>query len=339
MKKTVSIVLFLLLSLALAIPCLAEDKTYKIEVLQVMKDAAPYKSAYAGFIKELAKNGIVEGKNLSVKFNYIDFDPEKGGFFKKVGVLMSIRSEAQEIADRKPDLVLTIGTAPTKYGKDKLISAGIPVVFTGVAIPQAAGCKSLTEAGPGFTGATVYMNMKDALSILKLAFPEVKTYGIVHSDDDSALAHVEEAIKFGAGSGLTFVTKKVDKSDSIKPAIQELISKGAQAFIAPQDTYYGVRNAEPIHDLAAISKATKIPFISFMLEKVPGALLYIGSDFGYVGGLSAQQAVKILKEGVKPDRLPIMKQNDIMILVDVKQFKAIDAHLPMEILKLAKPVE
>jgi putative tryptophan/tyrosine transport system substrate-binding protein len=339
MKRMNQVIVCSLVLLALAGPSLAEDKTYKIEVLQVMKEAVPFQNAYNGFVKELEKNGIVKGKNLIINRKMIDFDVEKGGVFKKVGVLMEIKSEAQKIADRKPDLVLTIGTAATKYGKDKIISAGIPLVFTAVAVPQAAGCKSLTEAGPGFTGATLHMDMKDALKIVKLAYPTVKTLGIIHSDDDSAIAHAAEAKKEGPGLGLTFITKEISKTDSIKPAAQELIAKGVQAFIVPLDTYYGVRKTEPTIELAAISRSTKLPIISFMLHKNPGGVLYVGSDFTVIGSLAGQQAVKILKDGAKPESLPILRQQDLMILVDVKQMQAVGVQLPMEILKLAKPVE
>jgi ABC-type uncharacterized transport system substrate-binding protein len=76
-----------------------------------------------------------------------------------------------------------------------------------------------------------------------------------------------------------------------------------------------------------------------MLHKSPGALLYVGSDFGVVGSLSGQQAARILKDGAKPESLAIQQQKDVMIMVDTKQFKALDATLPMEVLKLAKPVE
>lgn len=339
MKRTRATLICLTACLMFAMPCYAADDSYTIEVLQVMREAAPYQNAYLGFMQELEKNGIVEGKNLSIRRTYVEYDLEKGGFIKKVGVLFNIKGEAKNIAERKPDLVLTIGTPATKYGKDKLIDAGIPVVFTAVAIPETAGCKSLTEAGPGFTGSTLYMNMKDALKIVNLSFPSAKVIGIVHSDDDNAIAHAEEAKKVGADMGLTFLTKEVNKADSIKPAAQELIDKGIQAFIVPLDTYYGIRNAEPTEDLAAISRETKIPIISFMLHKNPGALLYVGSDFNYVGSLAGQQAVKILKEGAKPESLPVLRQQEVMILVDEKQFKALDANLPIEVLQLAKPVE
>ena len=339
MKKMILPFVCSVLAFGLAMPCQAQDKTYNVEVLQVVREAPPFQNAFQGFLKELEKNGLVQGKNLNVKRTIIDFNVEKGGFVKKLGVLMDVKSEAGRILDRKPDLVLTIGTTPTKYARDKFISAGIPVVFTAVANPVAAGCKSLTEAGPGFTGSTLYMDMKNALQIVKLAFPTVKTLGIVHSDDDSAIAHAEEAKKVGAAMGLTFLTKEISRTDSIKPHAEELITKGVQAFVVPLDTYYGHRNAEPAAELAAISRSTKIPIISFMLHKNPGAVLYVGSDFTVVGGLAGQQALKILNDGAKPDGMPILKQQDLMILVDVKQMQAIGAQLPMEILKLAKPVE
>jgi len=340
MKRSALSLVFLVVSLMLVVPSVhAEEKTYKIEVLQVPREAAPFDNAFNGFLKELEKNGIVKGKNLVINRNSIEFDVEKGGIWKKLGVLMDIKSEAGKIIDKKPDLVLTIGTAATKYGKDKFISAGIPVVFTAVAVPEAAGCKSLTEAGPGFTGATLHMDMKNALQIMKLAFPNAKTLGIIHSDDDSAIAHAGEAKKEGPGLGLTIITKQIVRTESIKPAANELIEKGVQAFIIPLDTYYGHRNAEPAAEIAAISRSTKIPIVSFMLHKNPGAVLYVGSDFSVIGGMAGQQAVKILKTGAKPETLPVARQQDLMILVDVKQMQAIGANLPMEILKLAKPVE
>jgi hypothetical protein len=49
--------------------------------------------------------------------------------------------------------------------------------------------------------------------------------------------------------------------------------------------------------------------------------------------------VKILRDGVRPDTLPILKQEELKILVDSKQLKALNYQLPLEILQLAKDVE
>ncbi|HVN72333.1 MAG TPA: ABC transporter substrate binding protein, partial [Desulfomonilia bacterium] len=191
MKRGGLCVIWLFLLVVFSLPCPAAEKTYRIEVLQVTA-IEPYKNAYNGFLKELEKNGIVKGQNLTINRTVIDFDVEKAGLWKKIGLLLRIRSEASRIAAEKPDLVLTIGTPATKYGKDKIIAAGIPVVFTAIAVPTAAGCKSIKESGPGFTGSTLWMDMNNTVKIMRLAFPNAKNVAVIHSEDDNAIAQVED---------------------------------------------------------------------------------------------------------------------------------------------------
>lgn len=109
------------------------------------------------------------------------------------------------------------------------ISTRIPVVFTGVAVPGEVGCPSLSKAGPGFTGASLYLDPLSAFRITKHALPRLTTLGIVHSDDDNAVAFVEEAKATAKTLGITVLTKQVGKSDSLKPAARELMAGGAQA--------------------------------------------------------------------------------------------------------------
>lgn len=338
MKKVRVMIAISLVVLFAALPCLAAEKTYRIEVLQVT-NIVVFDKAYQGFIQGLKSNGLVEGSNLKINRRVVDFDIEKGGLWKKVGVLLEIKNQASEIVAAKPDLVLTIGTPATKYAKDKIISAGIPLVFTSVAVPEAAGCKSLTVAGPGFTGATLYMDMKNALKIARLAFPAVKTVGIIHTDDENALAQVQQAKASGGSLGFTFITKEVGKKDSVGPAAKELAAQGVQAFATTLDVYWGMNNLKHSHELADFSLSTRLPVFSLINYKAPGAILYVGSDFYYIGSLSAKHAVKILKEGAKPGDLPVLKQEDLSILVDLEQMKALKITLPMEILQLAKPVK
>lgn len=336
MRRYCFLVVFLVLFTGMSFPCFSQN--FKIEVLQVT-DIEPFDNTLNGFLQELEKNGLVQGENLTVNRRIIDFDVEKGGLWKKVGVLIRIKKEASAIVDVRPDLVLTIGTPATKYAKDKIIDAGIPLVFSSVAIPEAAGCRSLTESGPGFTGATLYMDMKNILQIVRLAFPQIKTFGIVHTDDDNAVAQAEEARAKAPAVGMSVLTKEVNKKDSIKPAVKELLEQGAQAFAVPLDTYYALRKYEPSNQLGEESIAQKFPVFSFALMKVPGALIYIGSDFEIIGSLSGQHAVKILKDGADPGSLPVLKQEELKILVDTNMMQKLNIQLPMEILQLAQAVQ
>jgi len=119
----------------------------------------------------------------------------------------------------------------------------------------------------------------------------------------------------------------------------ELLDEGADSFFIPLDTYYGLRDYEACKDLLKIGDATDQPGISFVLMKFPGACLYVGSDFGISGAMSARQAVKIMKEGVKPETLPIAHQKDLNVMVDTKMMQKRGVELPMELLQIAKPVE
>lgn len=332
MKKWFFGVLFVLM---FCLPAFAKD-SYRIEVLQVSK-INPFDWAYEGFIEELAKNGIVKGKNLVINRHVIDADAD-AGLWKKVGILLKIKSAANEIIATKPDLVLTISTPATKYSKDKFISAGIPVVFTAVAVPQAVGCASATKAGPGFTGASLYLDPVKAFKITKLALPNVTTMGIVHSDDDNAIAFVQEVKTKAKTLGITVLTKQVGKSDSPKAAAQALLAQGVQAFGVPIDAYYGLRNYEAARDLIDVVSGKNIPAVCFCHVGFSGAVLYVGSEFKTIGAYSGSQAAKILKGGVKPETLPVLIQDDLTILVDLKTSKKLGINLPMGILQIAKDV-
>jgi putative tryptophan/tyrosine transport system substrate-binding protein len=332
MQRALFTVVFVFL---FCLPALAKD-TYHIEVLQVSK-INPFDWSYQGFVSELAKNGIVQGKNLVINRHVIDADAE-AGIVKKIFILLKIKSKASEIIASKPDLVLTISTPATKYGKDAFIAAGIPVVFTGVAVPQAAGCASLTKAGTGFTGASLRMDPLSAMRLTRHALPKVTTMGIVHTDDENAVAFVEEAKEAAKSVGMTIITKQVKRSDNIKPAAQELIAKGAQAFGLPIDTYYAVKNYQHALELREVVDEAKIPCICYCHVGFSGALLYMGSEFETVGELSGAQAAKILLTGVKPETLPVQYQKGLTILADEGVIKRLGINVPLDLLQIAKKV-
>jgi putative tryptophan/tyrosine transport system substrate-binding protein len=338
MKKLFIFAAVLFTFSALTVPCSADEKVYKIEVLQVAKIEA-FDLAYNEFLNTLKSEGIIKGKNLKVNRVVIDYNIEGGGFMDKAGLYLKLRSEASRIADAKPDLAVTIGTPATKYARDKITAAGVPLLFIAVAIPQAAGCKSLTDGGPGVTGATLYMDMKNAMKIVKAAFPNLKTIGMVSSEDENGVAHVQEAKKNAPAFGMTVISKEVAKKDSILPALKALKEQGAEAYAIPLDTYYGIKNYQNVNDLNEFCRANKIPVISFVFQHTKGAVLSVGTDFDTVGALGGQNAIKILKEGKKPEQLPILKQEDLKIMVDTERMKALDIQIPMAILQLAKPAK
>lgn len=335
MQKIVGILALILASYAMpgrameALPAASLDElhTFKIEVLQVT-DIEPYQQAFDGFLRALQSNGIVQGKNLSVHRAKVDFDVENGGFWSRVGVLLRIRQEAARIVGAKPDLVLTIGTPATRYARGMLEDAHIPLVFTAVADPLEAGCLSLSDAGEGVTGASLYMDMADSVKVVKQIFPAVQRIGMIHTDDENGIANVEAAKASGQQFGLSVQSKLVGKSDSIVPSLKEMYAQGGvQMFAVPLDTYYGLRKYEAANDLGDFGVENKVPVVTLAMVRVPGAALYVGADFGFVGSLSGNQAARILKRHTKPDVMPILRQDSPTVLVDPERLSALKVAL------------
>lgn len=308
-------------------------RTYKIEVLQVT-DIAPYQESLNGFLKTLREAGIVQGENLVVNRVKIDFDIENGGFWDRMALLRRIKDEAERITVSHPDLVLTIGTPATKYARRSFEIARIPAVFTAVANPMDAGATSLIDGGAGMTGSTLHVEMADSMKMVHDIFPNVSRIGMVHTDDDNGVTHVEEARANGEKLGITVTSRQVNKQDSIVPSLKELYNdgKGVQMFAVPLDTYYGMRKYEPTNDLSDFAIERKIPVTSFALVPVPGAMLYVGADFGLVGSLAGKQAVKILRLQKKADVLPILRQETPTVLIDPKRVAELKITLPQSIL-------
>lgn len=308
-------------------------REHRVEVLQVT-DIEPYQQALDGFLATLEDNGYAQGKNLGVHRVKIDFDVENGGFWDKLGVMLRIRREAERIANARPDLVLTIGTPATRYARAILEEAHIPVVFTAVANPLDAGCTSLEDGGPNTTGSTLYMDMSESLRIVRQVFPSFRKIGMVHSDDENGIAHVQAARAQAGELQMTVESRQVDKHDNIVASLKELHrdGSGVQAFAVPLDTYYGLRKYEPAIDLSDYGTEHNIPIISLALVRVPGAVLYVGAGFREVGGLAGTQAVKILKKHTKPDVLPILRQARPTVLLDPARAQALHVDLPASLL-------
>lgn len=341
MPKTYAVLVFALSLLSRSAPAfeplpletMDESHTFRVEVLQVT-DIEPYQEAYAGFLAALQRNDLVAGKNLEVNRVKIDFDIENGGFWSRLGVLMRIRQEAARIVAAKPDLVLTIGTPATKFARGMLAEAHIPLVFTAVANPEDVGCLSLEDAGPGATGSTLYADMGHSLKVVHEIFPHVSRIGMIHTDDENGVANVAAAAASARSMNMSVTSRLVDKTDSIIPSLKALYDdgKGVQMYAVPLDTYYGLRHYEAAVDLGNFGTEHKIPVVTLAMVRVPGAALYVGADFGLVGSLAGVQAAKILKRRVKPDVLPILRQETPTVLIDPQRVASLGVQLPQSIL-------
>ncbi|HRV34866.1 MAG TPA: ABC transporter substrate binding protein, partial [Desulfomonilia bacterium] len=136
--------------------------------------------------------------------------------------------------------------------------------------------------------------------------------------------------------GINMVTREVGKSDPLTPAALELIKAGVDSFAIPLDAYYGLRNQEHGKELLAVASEYNLPVFCFVNYDDKGALLYAGADFNHMGVLSGRQAAAILKEGKKPEELPILAQKDLQVFIDRQIAEKLGIELSEQLLQVAK---
>jgi putative tryptophan/tyrosine transport system substrate-binding protein len=326
--KNFFVILFLVVFLNPSIASAA----YQIEVLQAGKNAH-FDEAYRGIVKGLEKNGMALGNEVKITRNIIDVNPSTEPYtWENLRVLMKIKMMADAIIQRRPDLVITLGTPATKFARLKIINAGIPLVFSCVAEPEVVGCISKTQSGPGFTGVTMYADPLDIMHLARQGLPGIKKIGVIHSDDDYATFYADEIKTRAEELGMEVVSKQVNLYDRIAPAAEELISQGIDTFFIPMDRYYRLKDFENTKALMKITSERRVPCISSVSGSIKGAVLYTSTDYRAMGTLAADQAAKILKKGVKPEDIPVARQESKGILVDVEAFKKLGIEVPPKLL-------
>ncbi len=309
---------------------------YRVEVLQVGRFDS-YDQVYGSILKGFERHGLVTGKDLRINRTIIDTLAAGEVYnWENLRLLMKIKITAGEIAEKKPDLVITIGTPATRYARPKIVKAGIPLVFTCVEVPEAVGCRSNSQAGQGFTGVATYIDPGEVLRIAGEGLKDLKKIGIIYSDDNEATAYTDDAMARAKSMGIEVVTRQVNLWDSITPAAENLISEGIDAFFIPVDRYYRVKGCENSRSLATLSFIRKVPCISSTATDVKGPLISINHDYTAIGLLTADQSSRILLEDLNPEAIPIGKQAGFTISVDTDASEKLGIALPLQLLKMAR---
>ncbi|HHO75869.1 MAG TPA: hypothetical protein ENN05_05515 [Deltaproteobacteria bacterium] len=138
---------------------------------------------------------------------------------------------------------------------------------------------------------------------------------------------------------MSIIAKQVKKSDPFLPAATELLETGIDSLGLPLDSYYGLRNDEAGRALSKFARENKLPLFGFINHPIAGGVLYIGPDFKHIGELSGQQAVMILKQGKRPEELPVLRQKELDVYYDPEALERLGIVFPESLSKVAKRAE
>lgn len=290
-------------------------KTYQIGAVTIVSHPA-LDAISKGFQDGLTESGV--------KFSYEFQNPQSDQ--------ATLSNIVNTYASEKKDLYFTIATQPTQALAQ--IVRDRPILFAGVTDPMAAGVVSSWEAPDGnVTGMSDLSPVKKQFELIKEAAPNTKTVGIVYSSSEANSETLVAKAKEVAGElGLEIRTATVVNSSEVGQAAESL----------DVDVYYVPTDNTVVSAIEAVvqtgEKHRKLVFASDTDSAGRGAALALSIDYYQQGKQAAAMAVKILKDGAKPESMPVETQEQLSLVVNPKAAQSQGQTIPASIIDRATKV-
>lgn len=285
----------------------------------------------------------IKARGIDAEFLLRDAD-------RKTDRLPGIREEARS---GQVDLVVTWGTTVTRSIAGTLaemdrapFNHAVPVVFMIVADPVGAGIvNSLEQTGRDNVAGT-YNRVPEKVNIetIRAYLPGFKRLGMLfnRNENNSVLKH-DEVAALSASMGFELISRELPLGDDGKPRVEDIAPKLAELKAEGIDfLYFGSSSfLRDNHErLTGVAVENGIPVLSPYegLVRESQALVSVSARYREVGRLAAEQAEKILVQGVKPGGLPVAKVTRFAVVINMNVAKKLKRFPPLGLLQIAETV-
>ncbi|MDX1295558.1 MAG: ABC transporter substrate-binding protein, partial [Sulfurimonadaceae bacterium] len=216
-----------------------------------------------GFKEKLAELGFPEGERVTYHFNGPVMNMEQ-----------NFAAHADMLRQKQLDLIFVSSTPASVAVKKEFGTSGIPIIFSPVSDPLAAGLvESLRQPGGNITGVKLVSGEEQRLRWLKEVVPHVKTVFVPYTVGDlSALATIEQITPVAEQLGLELKVVGYEESTDTHQLMLN-IPEGSQAVFIPRDS----RMESRIESFVAYCNANNLPLSApSFLQAEKGALFSYG---------------------------------------------------------------
>lgn len=267
------------------------DKKATIGILQYATHPS-LDNCTEGFKEGLKAGGFEEGKNLTIDFQNAQADNGNADLM------------AKNMVSKKYDMVAAIATPAAMAAYSAAQGTDIPVVFTAVSDPAAAGLvQSNEKPGLNCTGSSDVLPLEAQLKMIRAFLPDAEKIGVLYTASEpnsvSTLKRFRELVpKYG------FTVEAVGINNSSE------VSAGAASLVAKKvDCINNFTDNNVVNNLSTLLQAAdgaKIPVFGSEVEQVKnGCLASQSIDYVALGKKTGEMAAKILKGEAKVSETPV----------------------------------
>lgn len=299
--------------------------TRRVAVLMMYKNGDPAGQVRANIFRDgLANAGWVSGRNLEIEFHW------------GLGDAAWIRSAAEKLLERSPDLILANGGQTVRPVQSA--TRTVPVVFIGGSDPVAEGfVQSMAHPGGNITGFSVLVPTFGAklLSLLREVAPQLTKVALLFNPANIGNRHMADTTTAAAQSvGVELVPLPARQPQEIRDGMTKLAATASSGLIVPSDPEIN-NHRELIVEEAARLRLPVIYALRGMVDA--GGLMSYGVDIPDLFKKSALYADRILR-GEKPADLPVQQPTKFEMVVNLKAARALGLNVPQSLLVSADDI-
>ena len=252
-------------------------------------------NCYTGFVQGLAEEGFVEGENLTIDFQNAQGDMANSDMI------------AKNMVSKKESMVMGIATPAAMSGYAATKNDGIPMVFTAVSDPVAAGIvNSIESSGTNCTGTSDVLNLEAQMKMIRAFLPDAKKIGIIYTTSEpNSISHLEKFKALAPTYGFEIVEVGVTNASEVASAAATIAGK--------VDCINNFTDNNVVDNLASVVQAAGkagIPVFGSEVEQVKnGCLASESIDYVSLGFETGKIAAQILN-GNAPSDIPVALISD-----------------------------
>jgi ABC-type uncharacterized transport system substrate-binding protein len=310
---------------AVASPLGTRAQQPKMPVVGFLNAGSPdgYAPYATGFLKGLSETGYVDGKNVTVDYQWAR------GQYDRVGVLAAdlIRRKVAVIATNTP-------TAPVA----KAATTEIPIVFVSTGDPVTGGLvTSFNRPGGNLTGVGLLGPELETkrLELLHEVVPGTRPIGVLVNPANPAADLQLRKLKEAAG----VIRRQIDilrasTAAEIDAGFEIAAKQGTAALLVVQDPFYNSHREQLVALAARHKKPVAYPLREFADM---GGLMSYGHDLVDGYRQMGVYAGRVLK-GEKPADLPVVQPTKFEFVINLKTAKTLGLTIPPSLLITADEV-
>lgn len=177
-------------------------------------DHASLDNCREGFIEGLKQAGFEEGINVEFEYSNANADP---------GIANQI---AQSHVSTGVDLVCAIATPSAQASYNAAEPKGIPVIYTAVSDPVAAGLATEDGSGMAVTGTSDALPLEEQVAMIRQLMPEAKTIGVLYcTSEANSISHIALLEEIVPRYDFELVTKGVSATADIPMAADSILNE------------------------------------------------------------------------------------------------------------------